>query len=165
MVGNLPALQEIKIFICRCGTVTPCVFWALSSGTAAITNLVVWESRKAHCRELQQMQHLALLAIMHPGHAVNVTDLKPQQGLMILHLVSCFGNDDSGVRYITAAFPSLKAVLVLHEVQLRAPVDLHIISVQAVFSLAQGQLLEQMYTYVPMYVHRWINLPDRHQGF
>ena len=111
------------------------------------------------------MQHLALLAIMRPSHDVNVTDLKPQQGLMILHLVSCFGIDDTGVQHTTAAFPSLKVVLVLHEVHFRAPVDLPVISVQAVFSLAQGQLLKQIYTYVPMYVHRCINLPDRHQGF
>lgn len=123
---------------------TPFVFWALSSGTAAVTQLVVWEASKAHCHELQQMQHLTLLAIMCPDHDVNVTDLKPQQALMVLHLVSCFGIDDSGVQYITAAFPSSKVVSVLHEVQFRAPVDLPIISVQAVVSLARGQLLKHM---------------------
>ncbi len=145
VVANLPAPRDIRMLIRRCGTVTPYVFRALSSGTAASTTLVVWELSKAHCRELQQMQHLALLAIVRPAKDVNVTDLKPQQALKVLYMISCFAIDDTGVRYITAAFPSLKMVSVLHEVAYRANIELPIIFVQAMVSLAQGQLLEQMY--------------------
>ena len=144
VVGNLLAPRDIRMLIRRCDLVTPRVFWALSSGTAAVTQLVVWESSKVHCHELQQMQHLTLLAVVRPRHDVNVTDFKPQQALKVLSMVSCFGIDDSGVQYITAAFPSLRVVSVLREVEYRAYVDLPIISVQAVVSLAQGRLLDHM---------------------
>ena len=77
VVGNLLAPRDIRMLIRRCDLVTPRVFWALSSGTAAVTQLVVWESSKVHCHELQQMQHLILLAVVRPHHDVNMTDFKP----------------------------------------------------------------------------------------
>ena len=124
VLSNLMMPSSLQIMLRKCNKMKPKDFHTLTSGTAAITHLELWELENACFAQLQSIQSLSGLTLVRPCVQLTGQGFNPQPRLETLRLVSCFGLSDNGLRELLASAPSLKILMIQQELQHTRPVEL-----------------------------------------
>ena len=122
--ATLSSLQTpvlLQLMLRRCGKMQPQTVHTLTTGTASITHLELWEVDQACFSELELVKSLLGLTLVRPCLDVTGQGFKLQPKLEILRLVSCFGMSNEGLRELIAATPALKMLMIQQELQHSCP--------------------------------------------
>ena len=116
VVANLPVPDEIKILLKQCNHVTSATLESLTSGSAQITEMALWDVSGHHTKPLQSMQYLHTLFLVRCcSHTFKISELRWQPMLTNLNIVRCWTIDEAAIFHILVRFPKLKALGFHHE--------------------------------------------------
>lgn len=116
---------------------------SLTSGSAKITEMALWDVFGHHVQHVKPMQYLHTQFLVRCHRIFKDSEMQWQPILVSLHIVRCWTLGDGAICHILATFPKLKALSFHHEFG-AVPADCvgpRKVTMDGVLALAQGREL------------------------
>ncbi len=127
--------RSLQVLLTGCMDMPASAFLLLSSGSAQITALELWNVSSTQCQQLQTMLSLQSLTLLKPKLTVADNFHHCQPSLTSPHLVSVFAMSHGGVQNLVNSFPSLQHLAFQLQLGAKAPAGIRTLCTKSLIAL------------------------------